>query len=338
VSTSPLVLIALLGDIMLGRGVNMEIPRREPEYFWGTTLPLLRSADAVFANLECAITPHTQPWSKSYKVFNFRANPEAIKILQTATISCVSLANNHSLDFEIRGLLDTIQYLNQAHIAHAGAGVNQEGAQTPAILDIQGIKVGFVAATDNEPAFAAGKQTPGTNYTNFDLHKNTLDRLQNLIDQAKLMKAELIILSLHWGPNMVQVPPQRFRNFARRAIDMGVNVIHGHSAHLFQGVEFYKDGVIFYDTGDFIDDYARDPQLRNDWSFIFMIAVEKTTEGPIIKKVKAVPVQLQYAQTNLATGEEAKAIVTRMRKLCEPFGSITRLTLGGLNLFPNKTN
>ena len=44
-------------------------------------------------------------------------------------------------------------------------------------------------------------------------------------------------------------------------------MIHGHSAHLFQGIEFYKGKLILYDTGDFVDDYQVDPLLRNDRSF-----------------------------------------------------------------------
>ena len=98
-------------------------------------------------------------------------------------------------------------------------------------------------------------------------------------------------------------------------------MIHGHSAHIFQGVEFYQKGVILYDTGDFLDDYARDPVLRNDWSFIFMLELQ----GPAIHKIKAIPVRLHYAQTNLAKGDEAQAIMARMQQLCAPFGTVVRV-------------
>ena len=95
-----MVTLAFMGDVMLGRGVNLELRQRSPETFWGDVLPLLRSVNAAIANLECAITAHEQPWSKTPKVFHFRADPAAVEVLRAGNIRCVSLANNHSLDFE----------------------------------------------------------------------------------------------------------------------------------------------------------------------------------------------------------------------------------------------
>ena len=69
------VTLAFIGDVMLGRGVNEEIAQRSPESFWGNVLPILQGADAVIANLECAITQHTQKCSRTPKVFYFRAEP-----------------------------------------------------------------------------------------------------------------------------------------------------------------------------------------------------------------------------------------------------------------------
>src|SRR5262249_58941479 len=84
--------LAFVGDIMLGRGVNAELARRPPESLWGSVLPLLRSADAVIANLECAITRHPERWCRTPKVFWFRADPLAVGALPAAGVRCVSLA------------------------------------------------------------------------------------------------------------------------------------------------------------------------------------------------------------------------------------------------------
>ncbi|HBY94419.1 MAG TPA: poly-gamma-glutamate biosynthesis protein, partial [Chloroflexi bacterium] len=101
------MILALVGDVMLGRGVAMEIERRPPESFWGDTLPMLRGADLVIGGLECAITTHRIPWTRTPKVFHFRAPPKAVDVLLASGIRCVPLANNHTLDFEEQGLLDT---------------------------------------------------------------------------------------------------------------------------------------------------------------------------------------------------------------------------------------
>lgn len=94
------VTIAFIGDVMLGRGVNEEIKEQPPEFFWGDVLPILQQADAVVANLECAITKHQQQYRRVPKVYHFRADPAAVDLLRVANIRCVNLANNHILDFE----------------------------------------------------------------------------------------------------------------------------------------------------------------------------------------------------------------------------------------------
>src|SRR4029453_9823166 len=90
------MLLALIGDVMLGRGVAEEIAHRAPESFWGDTLPLLRQADLVVAGLECAITTHPVPWTRTPKVFHFKAPPRATAVLKAGGMQLVSLANNHT--------------------------------------------------------------------------------------------------------------------------------------------------------------------------------------------------------------------------------------------------
>ncbi|MGA7954163.1 MAG: CapA family protein [Gloeobacterales cyanobacterium] len=324
------VTLALIGDIMLGRGVNQEIAYRHPESFWGSTLPVLRAADAVIANLECAITEHTQPWERTPKRFHFRAAPTAVHVLQAANIQWVSLANNHTLDFEEEGLLDTVQYLGASGIHHAGAGRNLQEAVQPTLMDIAGLKVGLIALTDNEPSFAAHADHPGTYYLEIHSDSLTLARIQSLVKQLRQEGAELIILSAHWGPNMVLSPPPRFCSFARAVIDVGVDLFYGHSAHLCQGVEVYQQGLILYNTGDFLDDYAVDPVLHNDWSFAFLVEVD--SQGLSLRRLRMLPVRLRYARVDLAQGAEFMAIRQRMQSLCAPFHTAVSETSEGLEV------
>jgi poly-gamma-glutamate synthesis protein (capsule biosynthesis protein) len=131
------------------------------------------------------------------------------------------------------------------------------------------------------------------------------------------MGADTIIFSNHWGPNRVLRPRGHFRKFARAVMDRGVDIYYGHSAHVFQGVELYRGKPILYDTGDFIDDYAIDPELRNDWSFLFRVSVE----GGSFARLELIPVKLRYARVGLATGEERKEILHRMEGLSAEMGT-----------------
>src|SRR5919106_4627762 len=95
-----MITVVLVGDVMLGRRVNDVLRTLRPEQPWGDVLPLLVSADLRIVNLECAITDHKQPWTRSPKVFHFRADPSTVEVLRAARVNGCSLANNHTLDFE----------------------------------------------------------------------------------------------------------------------------------------------------------------------------------------------------------------------------------------------
>jgi len=313
--------IALAGDVMLGRGVNQALSYMKPEEPWGDTLGLLAAADIRIINLECALSSHRRPWSRSYKVFHFRADPEAVRVLQAARIDLCSLANNHTLDFEEQGLLDTIHHLDAAGIRHAGAGRDLKEAAQPAIVEAgQGVlsKVALVAFTDNEPEFAAGSARPGTNYLPVALDSGTLSRAGAAIAAAREKGADVVVFSNHWGPNMVQRPPKEFREFARAVLDLGADIYYGQSAHVFQGIEIYRGRPILYDTGDFIDDYAVDPQMRNDWSFLFRITLNDRS----LKLIELFPVMLGYARVDLARDERWEMIAARMERLCAEMGTV----------------
>ncbi len=323
-----LITVAFLGDIMLGRLVDEQITVRPPESFWGDTLPVLRGCDAVIANLECAVTDHRQIWQETPKVFYFGAKPAAVDILRVANIKCVNLANNHTLDYEVEGFLDTLRHLDEAGIEHVGAGNNLAEAREPAVLDIAGIKMGFIGLTDNEPAFAASDRRPGTNYTPIDTEPHTIQPVKEQIASARSRGAEIVCLSAHLGPNMVPEPSDSFIEFAHKMADLGVDIFYGHSAHVFQGVEIYDKTLIMHDTGDFLDDYAVDYDLHNDWSFIFLIEIA----GGAIGRLRLLPVRLSFAQVGLAVGDEFDRIRNRMRTLCRAFQSDVVDTEEGLEV------
>jgi poly-gamma-glutamate capsule biosynthesis protein CapA/YwtB (metallophosphatase superfamily) len=309
-----MITLTLTGDVMLGRGVNETLQAAHPEEPWGDVLPLLHSADLRIINLECAITGHKEPWRRTHKVFHFRADPLAIEVLRAARIDACSLANNHTLDFEEQGLLDTLAHLEAAGIGYAGAGRSPGEAARPVLLEGG---VALAAFTDNDPPFAAAPGKPGTNYLPVSLEPEVLRRVEEAIEAAREAGAETVVFSNHWGPNMVERPREVFRRFARAVVDLGADVYYGHSAHVFQGVEIYRGKPILYDTGDFIDDYAVDPRLRNDRSFLFSVSVE----GGDLRRLELFPVSLPYARVELAKGDERETILDRMVSLSAEMGT-----------------
>ncbi len=301
--------VVLAGDVMLGRQVNRILRTRPPEYPWGDTLPIFHEADFRICNLECAITERGEPWPA--KVFHFRTDTKNVSVLGAAGINCVSLANNHTLDFGYEGLADSLQILSAAGIHHAGAGLNADSAFAPALATVCEMKIALLAFTDNEPQWEARNSTPGIAYVPVDFEE---DRATRLFDEIRAAKShsDLVIVAAHWGPNWGYTPQPRHVPFAHRMIDLGADLVFGHSGHVFQGIEVYRGRPILYCTGNFVDDYAVDEEERNDESFIF--AVEVSAGSP--RLLRLYPTVISNCQANLASAAHARGIVRKMNELC----------------------
>ena len=327
-----MITLALMGDVMLGRNVAEALDRHlRPEEPWGDVMPLLDAADLRIINLECAITYNGRPWSRTPKVFHFGAQPSAIEALRAARIDACSLANNHTLDFEEQGLLNTMNHLDAAGIRHTGAGRNQLEAADPAILTVpteHTHRVALLAFTDNDSPLAAGTDRPGTNCLPVSLRPDVLRWVEKAVSAVRGKEIDTVVFSNHWGSNLVQRPKGVFRRFAHAVIDLGVDVFYGHSAHVFQGVEIYRGKPILYDTGDFIDDYAVDPKLHNDWSFFFQVSIA----GGRVERSDLVPVKLTYARVDLAVGGEQETILDLMERLSAEMGTNFARSEGALVL------
>ncbi|UKJ08702.1 CapA family protein [Solitalea lacus] len=299
--------IGFTGDVMIGRLVNSQIKNSNHSYVWGNVLPLLQSTDLNIINLETALT---RSHDLALKTFNFKADPEHISVLTKARIDAVNLANNHVLDYGVAGLWDTIKMLQMAGVKYAGAGENSAAAARPAIFTKCNIRIGLLGFTDNEPGWQATADTPGINYVSV----GDTEKIKKDIESVREM-VDLLIVSIHWGPNMRERPNTRFVDFAHFMIDGGVDIIYGHSAHIFQGIEWYNGKLIMYDTGDFVDDYKVTPAFRNDLSFFFVCEVDKKE----IKGLKLFPVLISNCQVNLATGADYKWAISHMQILCSQF-------------------
>jgi poly-gamma-glutamate capsule biosynthesis protein CapA/YwtB (metallophosphatase superfamily) len=291
------VRLALAGDTMLGRGVARELATRPPQALVAAEIAeLTRAADVCVVNLECCISERGEPVPKP---FTFRAPPQAVEALVHLGVDCVLLANNHALDYGIDALIDTFGHLREAGIRWAGAGENLEQARAPVVL--KGLPV--VAFSDHEAGFAAGPDRPGIAYA--DIRDGLPDWL--------LESAARALVCPHWGPNMTPAPLPYVRAAARRLCDAGATLVAGTSAHVFHGV----DGRVLYDLGDFIDDYAVEPSLRNDLGVLFLVDLESDR----LRRIEAVPIRLEYAHTRLARGEEVEWIRRRFRRACAALGA-----------------
>jgi len=317
--------ILLVGDVMLGRGVNHMLRTFTSEYPWGDTLPNFQKADFRICNLESAMSGRGKPWPA--KAFHFRTDTKNIAVLGEAGIDCVSLANNHTLDFGYDALADTLHTLSAVQIGHAGAGMNVGEAFAPALATVRGLRIAMLSFTDNEPEWEAGEDEPGVAYVPIDFEQDRATHLFDAIRAAKC-RSDLVIVAAHWGPNWGYKPPPRHVPFAHRMIDLGADIVFGHSGHVFRGVEIYCGRPILYCTGNFVDDYAVDKEERNDESFIFVVEIR---EGrPNLLRLH--PTIISDCQAQCAPGERAHNIATKMKKLCTDMKTYPHERIDGLEI------
>lgn len=310
--------LLFVGDVMLGRLVNQILKREPPEYPWGDTLTVLRQADCRICNLECVVSDRGRPWGLTPKAFHFRSDAKNVSVLTAVGITAVSVANNHTLDFEYDAMFEMLRILDRAGIRHAGAGENLGRASQPALLEISDARIGLVAFTDNEPGWEATDLSPGVFYVPIDLRDARAAKLLETVRNTK-GEVDLLILSAHWGGNWGYSPPSSHRAFARALIDAGADIIFGHSCHVVRGVEIYQGRPILYSCGNFIDDYAVDEIERNDRSLIFMLE----TEAGTLTRIRLYPTVIRRYQARMAAGAESEEIAAKMRQLCADLNTTT---------------
>ena len=318
----------LCGDIMIGRGIDQVLPRpcspilhesyvysaldyvRLAEeangpiprpvalsYIWGAALDELNRSqpDARIINLETAIT-HSEDFAP--KGINYRTSPENADCLTAAGIDCCVLANNHVLDWGGAGLLDTLATLKRLQIKSAGAGRDPEQASAPAELPIAGkgrvLVFSFAAVTSGTPRnWAATRDAPGVNLLS-DLSEATAIRISDQIARHR-QPHDVIIISIHWGPNWGYDIPEEQRHFAHTLIERAdVSVIHGHSSHHAKGIEVYRNRLILYGCGDFLNDYEGIlgyEDYRGDLALMYFADIEPATGK--MSAVEIVPLQMR---------------------------------------------
>lgn len=324
-----------IGDVMLGRLIDQLFPthvdepseariidnvrRSKPslhsyssESPWGNALNILRLGSLNIANLETSVTTHPVPWPD--KVFNYRMHPANISALKAANITYVSLANNHTLDFSVEGLVETVETLSSSAIQFAGAGRSTDEAQRPATVPLL-LWSGFESRTSSHTVdiFSASDHprdwSSVPSFHLIDYTSRTKARLKDLLTSHNAQsQSSLKIFSVHWGPNYSWQPSAEIRDMAHFLIDeCGIDIVHGHSSHHVQGIERYGRKLIIYGCGDFVDDYAVTPGYRNDLSAIWRVTVEEPDSDEEAEKKKMLklrrldvyPTRIKDFQVNL---------------------------------------
>jgi poly-gamma-glutamate synthesis protein (capsule biosynthesis protein) len=222
-------------------GLEFDTPGEMARYPFRNIAPILREADVAFANLETPLS------DRGRYVGAFRGSPAFADGLRWAGIDVVSTANNHALDAEGEGLLDTRAALFQAGVGAVGTGRNLEEARRPFIIERQGIKIAFLGYAHYVNLGAAAFALPdraGVVPLDPFIIKEDIARVRDEVDY--------VAVSFHWAIENSQDTHPAARALAHDVIDAGADLILGHHPHVPRGVEVYKGKVIVYSFGNLI--------------------------------------------------------------------------------------
>jgi len=260
----PLAHLVAVGDVMLDRALGEVIRAGDLGYPFAEVTSLLIPADLAVGNMESALGDQGTPVNKGY---TFRAPPEAAQTLSMAGFDLLSLANNHALDYGPQALQQGMDLLHQQDIATVGAGSDLASAHQPYIRQVNGLTLAFLAYV-HVPVEVRGFNTQTWTATANHPGLAWADPVQIQADvSAACQRADLVIVLLHSGYESVSKPSPPQITAAHAAIDAGANLVIGHHAHVLQGIEFYRDGVIAYGLGNFAFEDAGPPEstVLNVW-------------------------------------------------------------------------
>ena len=243
------ITLMAVGDIMLGRtiGEMIESDGAEAPFFF--TTETLASADITLGNLECSITNRGIAEEKTY---SFRAPIAAGESLAAAGFDLMNLANNHVLDFGPLGLEDTLSILASNQVQSVGAGLNAEEAYSPVNMEINGLRLAFLAFADIPPTdydyrtWEAGENKPGIAWA-------VEEKIRKGVQDAK-QQADIVIVLVHNGYEIKQQVVRAQQEVAHLAIDSGASLVIGSHPHVLQRIDEYHEGLIVYSMGNFVFD------------------------------------------------------------------------------------
>ena len=242
--------LAFGGDTLLTRAVA-----ETTNPFAGIRPPLV-DADLAIVNLETAISTRGRA---QIKEFTFRSAPSFADRLAASGIDVVSLANNHTLDFGVDALRDTIANLDRVDVAHVGAGSGIDEALAPAEFDVKGVSVGVLGASQIIPdttwpatATRAGIASGGKHTVNAETQ-----RLLDAVRRTRITN-DVVVVIMHWGIEGNPCPSAAQKNLAALLVDAGATAVLGAHPHVLQPIVRVPapvgDAVIAYSMGNFIWD------------------------------------------------------------------------------------
>lgn len=279
----------------------------DPDYPFRQIRSELLKSDIVFGNLECVLSHRGRPARND---LCYRAHPHYARALADSNFKVLSFANNHCMDYGEVAFFDTLDGLWSNGIKVVGAGKDYLEACKPAVFEVRGLRVAFVAFNLSGPdtTYALWEESGVVPLNELTIER-TVERIRGEVD--------CLIASVHWGREGVGTPSSDMIRLAHYMIDAGADVILGHHQHIPGSIEVYKSKPIIYSLGNFIFGHS-----HHHWTDNMLARIVVTPKE--IKRVELLPIGsegLEQYQPTMLSGDRASYVITFVAVHSELFGT-----------------
>lgn len=185
---------------------------------------------------------------------------EAAHWLKDLGFNLFAMANNHIYDYGKEAMLQTVDTFGAESVFGVG---NENTAYKLLVRELDAVRYGFVAYAENGYGALNGDRQYGYAWVNHPRVNKDLTDFKKAVD--------FLVVQVHAGVEMVDVPIPEWRNRYRELIDQGADVVIAHHPHVLQGYELYKGKYIVYSLGNFYFDGIANTV---DWNTGGLLALE----------------------------------------------------------------
>ena len=298
------VSLLALGDVNLGRTVGQEILKGKMDFPFQKFGDVLKRAEIVFANLECPVTDQNGETQSPKSNVVFCAPPGAATTLRRAGVTVVSTANNHAFDYGLKGLRETIKFLNWDSVLFTGT-VMDSGAQfIPVIIERNGIKIGIIAYTQT-----------------VNMVRGTKSGLISVFDSARAQSeigtlkdsVDFVLASYHGGDEYKDVSGKSAEREMKLLAEFGADVVFGHHPHVPQGIEIYHGCLMFHSLGNAV--FNQPQRFWTQRSFAALVGFEKRNERKKISSIELIPFRPGFQPTTDLNTKDTQKLMDRIQTL-----------------------
>ena len=259
--------ILIAGDFCPQDRVAEKFEQGDYESVLGEVKDVITSADYSIVNFECPVTKGGEkPIEKCGP--NHCCSEKGMEAVKWVGFNCVTLANNHFLDFGKEGVVNTLAACSKYGVNTVGGGMNLKEASKILYKEIKGETLAIINCCEHEFSIA----------TETSAGSNPLNPIQQYyaIQEAR-KNADYVIVIVHGGHEHYQLPSPRMVETYRFFVDAGADAVVNHHQHCFSGYEEYKGKPIFYGLGNFCFD--KKGKRKDKWNEGYMVELGfKTTK------------------------------------------------------------